>query len=272
MSKQALCRCIFRPSQQPATDLPLGARSVGHYLVPSGYRDNVLVKPFVQVFWGIAGTGALVINGRERLLGPQQVAIYLPGMEHRIYALATPWEYRWWTMDGPLAGAITVAFGLTADVYKALPAPVDLFKKLEKTIRNLSPDGERRGCALAFELLALAAGGRHLGNQDQMVSQAIKIIHHQWNDANLSVKTLANALHIHRSILTRRFHQATGNSPVAYITRLRIQNALSLLKQTDKSVADIAALCGYSDPNYFSRMVRHTIGMAPLYFRGHYSP
>ena len=95
-----LCfRILYRPTPAPSANLPFGARSVGHHLVRPGYRDCVLVKHFVQLFWGIAGTGALVINGVERKLQPRQIAVYFPGMRHEVYALNKEWEYCWWTMD-----------------------------------------------------------------------------------------------------------------------------------------------------------------------------
>jgi transcriptional regulator GlxA family with amidase domain len=58
-----------------------------------------------------------------------------------------------------------------------------------------------------------------------------------------------------------------GISPVEYITRLRVQNAMSLLKQSSMSVQEIARQCGYDDPNYFSRLIRRHTRHSPLEFR-----
>jgi len=245
---------------------------VGHYLVGPGFRDRVLVKPFVEVFWGIAGTGALVINGAERKLRPRQIAIYFPGMRHEVYALDKEWEYCWWTMDGPLAAGITTSFGLVAEVYNAGPAPLPLFRKMENTIRNQSKAAERRASAIAYQLLTVAVSGRRTGNEDQRVSEAVRIIHREWNQPQLCVKQLADRLHLHRSSLSRRFEKAVGIPPVAYLTRLRVQNALSMLKQTEKPVAEVAALCGYNDPNYFARLMQRCTGRSPRRFRRETTP
>jgi len=90
--KKPFFHILFRSTPTPSANLPFGARSMGHYLVRPGFRDRVLVKQFVQVFWGITGTGALVINGVERKLKPRQIAVYFPGMRHEVYALNTEWE------------------------------------------------------------------------------------------------------------------------------------------------------------------------------------
>ncbi|MBU0714860.1 MAG: AraC family transcriptional regulator [Verrucomicrobia bacterium] len=265
--KKTFFRILFRPTPAPAANLPFGARSVGHYLVPADYREHVAVKHFVQVFWGIAGTGALVINGVERKLRPRQIAVYFPNMRHEIYALGAEWEYCWWTMDGSLAASVTTAFGLVADVYDAGDAPLALLRRLENTIRNQSQAAERQASAIAYQLLTLAVSGRRTESADHQVSEAIRIIHSEWNQSQLCVKQLADRLHLHRSSLSRRFEKAVGIPPVAYLVRLRVQNALSMLKQTEKPITEVAELCGYNDPNYFSRLMRRYTGFSPRRFR-----
>lgn len=90
--KKPFFRSLYRPTSAPTANLPFGTRSVGHYVVLPGYRDGVAIKYFLQVFWGIAGTGALIINGVEHRLRPRQIALYFPGMRHEVYALNTEWE------------------------------------------------------------------------------------------------------------------------------------------------------------------------------------
>jgi len=63
-----------------------------------------------------------------------------------------------------------------------------------------------------------------------------------------------------------------GISPGAYINQLRIQQAFSLLRHTSLSIAEIASRCGYTDADYFSRVIRRTTGYSPLQFRKHDQP
>lgn len=270
--KKPFFRVLYRPMPAPSANLPFGARSVGHYLCQPDFHDDVIVKSFVQVFWGIAGAGALVINGAERKLRPRQIAIYFPGMRHEVYALGTPWEYCFWTMDGPLAASVTSSLGLLTDVYDAGEAPLVLLRRLESTIRNQSKAAERQASAIAYQLLTLAASGRRSAAEDRWASEAIRIIHREWNQPSLCVKQLADRLHLHRSSLSRRFEKAVGIPPVAYLMRLRIQNALSMLKQTEKPVTEVAELCGYNDPNYFARLMHRYTGFSPCRFRRENTP
>ncbi len=255
-------RLIFRPAPAPSPRVLLGARSVGHNLLRPRFQSRILARPFVELFWGVRGTGVLVLEGVERRLGPDQVAVYFPGMVHNLRALDEPWEYRFWTMDGPEAAAIVSSAGLAAAVFDAGPAPADIFRRLEKAMVHPSRRAEIRASAAAYELLILAASGR-LHREDFLVTDAAALIRRRWRDPSLNVNALADALACHRSILSRRFTRALGLSPSAYLARLRVQRALSLLALRRQSVAAVAAACGFADPNYFSRVIRRTTGMPP---------
>lgn len=58
-----------------------------------------------------------------------------------------------------------------------------------------------------------------------------------------------------------------GLTPTQYIAKSRLGKASSLLLQTDKSISDIAQLCGYFDHSAFSRAFKKTIGASPIDFR-----
>ena len=258
---------VFRPHAAPSPNIPLGARSVGHYRVNRSDPEKLLVKHFVQVFWGIKGRGRFVINGEERTLHPQDIAVYLPGMEHSLRAEVDGWEYRWWTMDGPMAVDIVRQFGLAADVYRVGPAPIEMFDELTRALRDLTPGGERQASALAYQLLSRVATSGRPGADDPVIDQALRAIQRNAPDPLFGIERLAALLAIHRSTLSRRFKAAMGISPLEYITRLRMQNAMSLLKESSLSVAEIARQCGYDDPNYFSRLIRRHTGDSPRPFR-----
>ncbi|HSW22816.1 MAG TPA: helix-turn-helix domain-containing protein [Burkholderiaceae bacterium] len=65
----------------------------------------------------------------------------------------------------------------------------------------------------------------------------------------------------------RRFTAATGITPIAYVQRLRIEDAKRRLERTDASVDDISWRVGYEDAAFFRRLFRRTTGMAPGAYR-----
>lgn len=259
--------CIFRPRRSPAPDQPFGARSAGHYRLPPGVHEAPAVKHFVQIFWGVAGCGQFHVSGRAQALGPGAVGVYFPGMEHRL-AATEYWEYRWWTLDGPLAVAVVEGFGLRAGVIATGRLPdARTHDALMRAVGDVTPAGERQACRLAFELLTEIAVPVREGSPEPLVQEALTRLHEQWREPGFGITGLAAALRVHRSTLSRTFHASVGVSVVEYLTRLRVQAALSLLKQTPLPVSEVATRCGYPNANYFARLIRRRTGLAPLQFR-----
>ncbi len=65
----------------------------------------------------------------------------------------------------------------------------------------------------------------------------------------------------------RRFAGATGLTPIAYVQRLRIEDAKRRLERTDAPVDEISWRVGYEDPAFFRRLFKRTTGMAPGAYR-----
>jgi transcriptional regulator GlxA family with amidase domain len=65
----------------------------------------------------------------------------------------------------------------------------------------------------------------------------------------------------------RRFVAATGLTPIAYVQRLRIEDAKRRLERTDASVDEISWRVGYEDPAFFRRLFKRTTGLTPGAYR-----
>jgi transcriptional regulator GlxA family with amidase domain len=65
----------------------------------------------------------------------------------------------------------------------------------------------------------------------------------------------------------RRFTQATGNSPIAYIQQLRVHEAKRRLERTDEAIDEISWTVGYEDPAFFRRLFKRLTGIAPGAYR-----
>jgi transcriptional regulator GlxA family with amidase domain len=65
----------------------------------------------------------------------------------------------------------------------------------------------------------------------------------------------------------RRFTSATGLSPLAYVQRLRIEDAKRRLERTDASVDEISWHVGYEEPAFFRRLFKRVTGLPPGIYR-----
>jgi transcriptional regulator GlxA family with amidase domain len=65
----------------------------------------------------------------------------------------------------------------------------------------------------------------------------------------------------------RRFANATGLAPIAYVQRLRIEDAKERLERSEAPVDEISWRVGYEDPAFFRRLFKRTTGLAPAAYR-----
>lgn len=264
-AKVHLHRALFRASAAPTTALPLGLRSVGAHCIDPAWQEPVKTAEYVQLFWGIAGEGEFQLRGRAVRLGPQEVFYYLPGDRYELRATAPRWTFRWLTLDGPLNAQTLAAFALPQAAHRAGPCPEALFDRLEHSICDPTPGGQRTAAAAAYELLSLACGGTPPA--DSLVQAATEAVHRFFSDPAFNVNRLARDLGVNRSQLSRAFRARTGVSLIDFITARRVQHALSLLMETTLPVEEIARRSGYSDPGYFARVLHKRVGVPPTRFR-----
>ncbi|WP_151737490.1 helix-turn-helix domain-containing protein [Paenibacillus tengchongensis] len=67
--------------------------------------------------------------------------------------------------------------------------------------------------------------------------------------------------------LNRIFQAYYQTTPVAYVQRLRLERASTLLKQTKRPITEISFECGFNDSNYLTRQFKRTYGMTPKAYR-----
>lgn len=88
----------------------------------------------------------------------------------------------------------------------------------------------------------------------------------------ITPEELARVLHCSRSAMYRRFQQFFGVSPSQYINAVRIRWATFLLTETDLSVGEIAVAVGISNPSFFARLFRATVGETAVSYRRRRKP
>ncbi|MCR4694620.1 MAG: response regulator [Pseudobutyrivibrio sp.] len=79
----------------------------------------------------------------------------------------------------------------------------------------------------------------------------------------LTLDDVSRVVNISSYYFSKLFKEETGENFIDYLTKLRIDSAKELLKNTNKSMKEISAEVGYSDPNYFSRNFKKYTGKTP---------
>lgn len=90
------------------------------------------------------------------------------------------------------------------------------------------------------------------------VSQAIAQIRGNYH-APLTVRAIADAIHVSPSHLAHRFRLETGMTVKEYVTKVRVDMARRMLVETDAKLESIASAVGFCDAPHLSRVfVQHT--------------
>jgi AraC-like DNA-binding protein len=102
--------------------------------------------------------------------------------------------------------------------------------------------------------------------RDPVLAPALAAIHtspeHKWN-----LVTLARKATVSVSLLSERFNEVLGLSPIRYLTGWRLHMAKDLMRSTDLGVAAVARRVGYESEEAFSRAFKRETGLAPSAWR-----
>src|SRR5882724_2043174 len=83
----------------------------------------------------------------------------------------------------------------------------------------------------------------------------------------ISTETLAELVELSPFHFSRVFKQATGMSPLQFVTRERISRAQQLIRETSRSLIEVALEVGYTSPSHFAKVFRRMTGVTPTEFR-----
>jgi AraC family transcriptional regulator len=87
-------------------------------------------------------------------------------------------------------------------------------------------------------------------------------IEHNLGDA-ISLSDLARVAGVSRFHFARQFRACTGESPMGYLLRTRVERAKTRLRDSQVRVIDISAELGFADQSHFTRTFRRLVGVPP---------
>lgn len=97
----------------------------------------------------------------------------------------------------------------------------------------------------------------------------------EWFDENYNqnivIKDIAKNFGFSRRVFERRFKAATGNTPLLYLQRTRVEIAKNLLEKSSRTFSEISAMVGYQDTSFFRKLfIKHT-RLLPKEYRAKFS-
>ncbi|GEM_PF-5110589 len=128
-------------------------------------------------------------------------------------------------------------------------------------------DGQRPSDVICDQVDLRPRGSTELQPRyDTVITRCLSYIQQEL-DGDLSMASLAICAGASERLIHLRFRQELGTTPARYVMCQRIERARELLGNTDLPVYEIAQICGFEDPNYFSTVFKRETGMSPRAFR-----
>lgn len=117
--------------------------------------------------------------------------------------------------------------------------------------------------AMIYEIMATY----HKERKKEEPMEQVKAYIENHYDENISLKTLADIFHLSKEHISRKFKLSYNTTVLEYIKEKRMKKSKELLENTEMSIKDVAALVGYEDVKYFSKVFRNTYKCTPTDFR-----
>jgi transcriptional regulator GlxA family with amidase domain len=105
---------------------------------------------------------------------------------------------------------------------------------------------------------------------DEVIVKAQEWLENNFKES-ISLPTLESVSNTSAKTLTRRFKKATGETPMSYLQKLRIETAKRLLESSDITFNEVTWEVGYNDSSSFHRAFKQETGLTPIDYRNKFS-
>jgi AraC family transcriptional regulator len=120
--------------------------------------------------------------------------------------------------------------------------------------------------SLLLSLLFGGEKGRHAGPPPPWVARVAEIINDRW-DENLSLLELSRETGVHPTTISKHFPRYFSCTLGEYVRRLRVEQALVMIRRSNRSLTEVAHSCGFADQSHFTRVFKETTGLLPKSYR-----
>ena len=256
---------VHRP-QPPAALLPFCAYHVEadtSYRCKKGVsadrRGSVLIRT-------TGGEGRLTLSGERSFELPEDTLLLVPAWKLENYATGrNQWNFWWFEFENgedffPLEQLFTI---------RSTELETLLLGRVMDAMRSSNTDGTETASSFFSALMCLWREEIHPQLKPTPRSALSLLVQEmrEFPEREYRIPETAARLFLSDRRFRTLFFERTGMTPKEFIIHYRMERAGAMLLSTALPVAQIAEVCGYSDPLYFSRQFRRYCGVSPTDFR-----
>ncbi|WP_407271220.1 helix-turn-helix domain-containing protein [Radiobacillus sp. PE A8.2] len=222
------------------------------------------------------GKGEIRVENQTYYLKPGDAFFVKIPSDHRYYLPSDSheWEFIYLTLYGE--EALRSFEEITNKVGPVIKlglhdSPINLFFDLFKKVMNNELHDAFEASTYAYTFLMEVFRSIYNTNPaksewPEPVSKAVDFMQTYYTEP-ISLDDIVTASGKSKFHFTRLFHQTTNATPLQYVTKIRLNKAIELLKNQELTIEEVAIKVGYANGNYFSKVFRSYLGIAPGKFR-----
>lgn len=212
-----------------------------------------------ELIYCTSGSGEMIFDGRTLRYGVNDVAVIPPMVPHSNVSAEGFTNIHMNMVDAALTYSEPVIIradsnGFLLDAFTA----AFYYYSESSTGQALLP---LYGQLIAAFLTQCQPGQRHSDTVQQIEDDILR----HYPDCAYDLNAYLSTLPFNTEYLKKMFKKETGFTPLQYLTNKRLENAANTLTTYcgRGNVSEVAHLCGFSDPLYFSRLFKRKYGVSP---------
>ena len=241
---------------------PIRIFEFGYHETPSLHTFGPAVRPYYLLHLVEKGKGYIERNGIKTTLSAGDAFLIVPE-EITLYGADEhdPWTYSWIAFNGSYAQTL---------VQKTTNSLCMKYQKsgllaLKTAFQNKLND--YMGCLNAFfDILNAIKTITPTPTDTDCVAAALHYLENNYFQ-KLDVQTIAKKFGVSRAYFSTLFYKRTGETPHAYLTKIRIEKAKAYLANSKYSVEEIAYSVGFASLQRFSESFKSRVGVPPSQYR-----
>ena len=267
-----------------AANVPLQINSCGINTTRRSGRptdEDVLVRRPAgrldyQLLYMVSGHADYLLDGEWQTVGEGKIVLYRPQVPqfYRTYS-QVPMLCRWVHFSGTEVASLLEECGMgQGNLFSPglCPAAEALLKSMVVEILHREPmyrivvESQFRQAMALFGRQMAQRKGSVASSSRQRILTIVEYMNRHYFEP-LQIEELAERCGLSKYHFIHLFRMCMGMTPYSYLIRIRMERAETLLQTGDMTVQEVAFVCGYNDPLYFSRAFSRHFGVSPTDYK-----
>lgn len=257
----------FLDKKAPITNHTIEVVSSGRIIC--GNTDQMTIRKNGRKDWSLfyIESGRSYFNGK--LLKAGQIWIYPPSVPQKYVTYGKDQTiYHFLHFTGSDVAEVMQSIDIEPQTSITISGNLipNVFGSIQSNLSDDNPTSKLEAEYHTIYLLCQIAKKKKQKSELNMMKRVIDNMEHTFSQ-EYNAAFFAEMLNVSISRFNHLFKECVGQSPYSYYLSLRIENAANLLENTDIKIKEIAEICGFKDPLYFTQAFKRIKGTTPSIYR-----